>query len=307
MSKNTLNCMSAVKRGPDGKRPQHDKDISDTHEDLKKCLSNAGDSNVDIALAFDRSASMSAIEKEAKDALDKFINSIKKESKTTTGNIRFTLITFDTEATLVYGGRDIDSLPEKVDENLTRPRGSTRLCDTALEMLEAQEMRCDENWKRVIVILTDGADNASRKTCVDLHEKITEAEKNDTTCIFLASNQDAIHSGAMYGFTPQHAITFSQGGTDQALGAVSGGIMNVMHTQSSEASPHFEFSQLQREVSSGVSQDGSYSPPLQQNMVLPPVSYDVSGVSPLLKPALTGCPPPTPLKLTRRLSKIGTE
>ena len=267
--KNSLSCMAAVKRGPDGKRPDFVDETSDTNKDLKKCLSNVGDSNVDIAVAFDRSASMTAIEKEAKDALDKFINSIKKESKTTTGKIRLTLITFDTEATLVYGGMDINSVPEIVNENLTRPRGSTRLCDTALEMLEAQELRCDENWKRVIVILTDGADNASRKSSADLHEKIREAEKNDTTCIFLASNQDAIHSGAMYGFRSGHAMTFSPGGTDNAMNAVSGGIMNVMHTQSSEASPHFEFSQLQREASGGVSQDGSYSPTAQGNVVLP--------------------------------------
>lgn len=309
MSKTSLNCLSAVKRGADGKRPLLNSEKSESQNDLKRCLSNAGDSNVDIAIAFDRSGSMASIEKESRDALQNFINSIKDESKNTNGDIRLTLITFDNKATVVYDGLDIEEVPAEVDEKYTQPRGSTRLCDTALEMVTAQEERCYKEWKRVVVILTDGADNASHNTSATLHDKITEAENNDVTCIFLASNQDAIHSGAIYGFSPGHAITFSGGrGTGYALGAVSGGIRNVMHSQSSEPSPHFEFTQLQRECSQGVDCSNV------ENSVLQDTSTTRDCYSPENSTPLGYCPaggllpgpppPPAPPVLTRNMSEV---
>mmetsp|Transcript_28313 Transcript_28313/g.39513 ORF Transcript_28313/g.39513 Transcript_28313/m.39513 type:complete len:203 (+) Transcript_28313:2-610(+) len=110
-------------------------------------------------------------------------------------------------------------------EEWLKPRNSTRLIDTAIERLEALEANIQNYLEtlsadtlkqrsgriaRSFVLLTDGKDNRSERTSSDLKKRLEDARKNtDFQAFFLGANQDAISSGARFGFNADTAMTFA--------------------------------------------------------------------------------------------------
>ena len=104
------------------------------------------------------------------------------------------------------------------------PNGCTKLYDTAVQMIGdlrkaaslqdfAPEVRALN--PRVVVLfalLTDGLDNTSHAcNAKTLNAEIRLARKDGWICDFLAANQDAVATGAQYGFEQDHSLTFGAG------------------------------------------------------------------------------------------------
>lgn len=239
-----LSCLSCVKRDKNnGKRPP---------------VKDSEDTNRDIELVFDRSGSMFSLGTAPIDSVKQFV----ADQRQLGGNTRITITTFDDKAEIMPGfdGKLISEVPE-VDEASLIPRGCTRLIDTMMERLKSQEERCksDPHIIRVFAVLTDGMDNMSFKyTARDLHQMITKVREQCTTCIFLASNQDAITAGASYGFSPDTSLTFGANAvqTHEAMYALRGATMRAF----SQQTPAFTHLERQR------SAPAPPSPPAQQSV-----------------------------------------
>ncbi len=120
-----------------------------------------------IALCIDTSSSVRIKLKFEKEAATDFLHSVMKTTD------RTLLLEFDTAATLLH---DFTSNPNDLTREISRLRagGGTSLYD-AIYLVSQQKMM-DVEGRRTLVILSDGADQTSRKTFEDALRAVFQAE-----------------------------------------------------------------------------------------------------------------------------------
>lgn len=117
-----------------------------------------------IAMVIDRSGSMSGKEDDVIGGFNTFIQAQKKVP----GKAIFTLVQFDDQYEVMYDGVDIQEVKE-LDRTTYVPRNSTALLDAVgrtISTLGSKLASMGENdrpSKVVVVITTDGFENASRE------------------------------------------------------------------------------------------------------------------------------------------------
>lgn len=172
-----------------------------------------------IAILLDRSGSMESIKSDTEGGFNAFIGDQRNEP----GAAKVTLAQFDTEYDVVYANTAIDEVPPLQ----LQPRGRTALYDAIGRLItdvgaDLAALSEDERPGHVIVvILTDGHENASREWT---HEAVGAAIKRQETeyCwsfVFLGANMDALAVGRQMGFDPDLTMTYApdQGGVASAL------------------------------------------------------------------------------------------
>lgn len=102
----------------------------------------------------------------------------------------------------------------------TKPRGCTRLYDTAIEEVNTLRRRIKDYKKSappgttvagVYSLHTDGLDNASRFTAQDMKAVIESARAEGISCYFLGAGFDAVVTGQRYGFSADASLTVDVG------------------------------------------------------------------------------------------------
>ena len=238
-------------------------------------------SHTDIAVVFDRSASMQWKMQHVCRGFIEFVGKMQEEQVINSSTIRFTMVPFSTTREIEFvDAENIENVPMfQQNQYPFTIAGSTRLYDTAIEVLDEQSDRCDASelppairaldgsWKKIFVVVTDGMDNQSTHSLDEFNEAITRARTEGTLCIFLGADQDAVNVGTSYGFNPEHAMTFAGAGASHAMGAALSG----MASDSIRGAPTVGFTQLQREASEGTSYDYDASAAtLGQNVMFSP-------------------------------------
>ena len=253
-----LSCLEKIKR-ENGQRPDH--------------VPYA----IDTTLLVDRSGSMLSMGKSVVKGVKEFIESQKtnkcKQSK-------ITIVGFDDIKEILSGfdNCNIIECPE-IQENDFKPRGMTRLIDTAMEEAINQQKRRDEwytklpnkikilnpEYKCIFAILTDGQDNKSTKyQASDMKKYLNKMQKSKKVIpYFLGANQDAVNTGDSYGFHADNSLTYSsQPNTAlNAIRSLSNGI-----SRASSGNQYVGFSQLHRQLScdAGNQQTTSILPRIPQ-------------------------------------------
>lgn len=88
-----------------------------------------------------------------------------------------------------------------------RCQGMTALYDAVVQALtSAMERHTEENV--VVAIVTDGLENASRKTVADVRASIERAHQKNWRVTFLGANQDAILTAHALGIRAERALTY---------------------------------------------------------------------------------------------------
>lgn len=165
---------------------------------------------VEIACIIDRSGSMSALAVEAIGGFNAFL----ADQQALPGAARLTLVLFDHEYLKVA-----DAVPLAEAHPLTPetyvPRGMTALYDAVGRTIDEMGTRFaaaqDKPSKVIVVILTDGHENASqdydrfRLAAMIEHQRMQYAWE----FVFLAANQDAVLSGAALNIPASSTVSFS--------------------------------------------------------------------------------------------------
>ena len=217
----TISCYYAVKRTDEGRRPAPTA------------------AYINAVFVGDRSGSMISMGTAPQDGAAEFLNQHKELAiKNCDSEIVVTLVTFDNYAEVAYHGLAKNITPGIIErvKHAMIPRNTTRLIDTAIDELNKQRNMIQYAKKRYhdtstttnkiskeaqrlqpaiassFTLLTDGDDNMSDYSILHLN-KVVRAHREDlgTVCLFAAANQDAIKTGAMYGF---HSDCALQIGTD---------------------------------------------------------------------------------------------
>lgn len=164
----------------------------------------------EIVFILDRSGSMSGLESDTIGGFNGFIRRQQEQE----GKAFLTTVLFDDEYELLH-----DRLPLGEVKQLTKKdyyvRGCTALLDAMGRTIEhignihkyAREE--DRPAKTIVVITTDGLENASRKYNVQKIKKLVAAkQESGWEFIFLGANMDAIGAAADIGIDAEHAATY---------------------------------------------------------------------------------------------------
>ena len=144
-----------------------------------------------------------------------------------------------------YGVKEIPALvvvdhnKKKLNKKNFEPRGMTALYDAIGTMINQTKTRLKQEQykpkKVLVVILTDGLENASREfSHTQIAKKIRTLEnKHHWHFIFLAANQDAVLEGAKFGIQASKALTFeaNNDGVSEVLFQMSSAIKESSNSE----------------------------------------------------------------------------
>ena len=196
-------------------------------KELEGRMKNSKSIPVEIVCLLDRSGSMEAI---VDDAVGGF-NSFLEEQQKLPGEANLTVVFFNSENPfdIWCEGTPIKDVQKMTKEDYS-PANLTPLLDAlgktiAFSKERANKLCGKKNQKVIMAILTDGLENYSKEYKRDqIFISIQEQKKDHGwEFIFLAANQDAIGSGASYGFTSARSVSFGADsvGTRAAYHAVN--------------------------------------------------------------------------------------
>lgn len=148
---------------------------------------------VEILVIADRSGSMSSLANEAIGGFNRFL----AEQKAAPGKATVSLVLFDDQYETPYVNVDIQHVAPLTSETFV-PRGMTALYDAAGRALQALLARAPE--RAIVMIITDGAENASREFSHGrVQELISQAKAKRYEVLFLASGINAVAVGSSLG------------------------------------------------------------------------------------------------------------
>lgn len=155
-----------------------------------------------IDFILDRSGSMHSCINDTLGGFNYFVESQKKDNP----DGKMSLLLFADDFEYVYKNKNISEI-DNLNETIYFPRGATALLDAIGKTIKQSVNK----EKHMVVILTDGEENSSKKYTLDhINDLIEMKKKVGWEFVFLGANQDAIKTGNMLGIPENSAMTFNQ-------------------------------------------------------------------------------------------------
>ena len=199
----------------------------------------------DITVIMDRSGSMQAMQKEAVESFNQFIDSQQEAS----GKAKFSLVQFNHVVEQLISGIPM-SEAERLGNESYVPNGRTALLDSVGHTIVETKKRLagKKKWQVVIVVITDGMENASREYSGKEIKKLIKKceEKLGWKFIFLAADPTSFEQHAAYGFEHQRALMTGRGG-DAYVEAVKLASAKLTSVRFDGNTDHLAFTDEERE------------------------------------------------------------
>jgi Mg-chelatase subunit ChlD len=181
-----------------------------------------------IGLVVDRSGSMGSLRAEAQNAVNQFI----KDQKAESGKAFLLLTDFDDQFRVVKPLTNLKSI--EADYEL-EPRGTTALYDAVAKTVQSLEegIKSKKNppEQAVMVVVTDGYENASQEYKSDDLKSLIESKKSDGwEFIFLAAGQDAILEAGKMGIGGGTSLTYDTANYGQTVAMASTSVSSYRAT-----------------------------------------------------------------------------
>lgn len=185
----------------------------------KESFEKTAGNETEIVFVLDESGSMHSRVREAVDGFNEFIS----EQKDVPGEANLTLITFNDIPEVVLDRKPIGEI-NTIGEQDYNPSGCTALYDGMGLAFSGLEKLGDVPENVVIVVLTDGLENASSDyTLEEIKEKVKEKKKLGWDILFLSCDIDSFGDAQNIGIAQGQSMSFSEaaGGTQYAMRSVS--------------------------------------------------------------------------------------
>ena len=198
--------------------------MAKTETDAKKAASKMASKvsgTTHLAMLVDESFSMNHNQEAVVSGVAEFVDTFQNQ----TGTIRFWLGFFDDypgepKVRIISDGQKIGKIKKTVASGYA-PRGNTPLNDAVAHTIKAMDSRVEKGDKVLVVILTDGLENASEMSTQECKRLIAKYEKKEEWAfLYLGANQHAETHAAHLGLSKQgHAHNFAatSKGTSSAL------------------------------------------------------------------------------------------
>lgn len=185
--------------------PETPKDTQETKE--KDTTLPASIKHLDLVLILDKSGSMYGLEK---DTIGGY-NSMLKKERALHVDTRVTTVLFNNESTLLTNRRDIDAVEDMTSKQYT-VGGSTALLDAlgnTINRLSRIDGINNKNHKVIVVVITDGLENASHEySRATIKKMITDKQEQGWDFLFLGANMDAVTEAGTLGIDSDHAVNY---------------------------------------------------------------------------------------------------
>ena len=167
---------------------------------------NGEDTFTEIVCVIDRSGSMDSIKNDAIGGFNAFL----KEQQSLPGEAAMTIVMFDHEYLVPYSGVPIQNI-KPLDDSSYIPRGTTALNDAIGRAVS--ELKCRNPKKAIILILTDGHENASHEfNKSQIKEMMKECEDRGWFVSYLSVTLDAFDDARSYGIGRGQTASYSNTG-----------------------------------------------------------------------------------------------
>lgn len=166
-----------------------------------------------IIAILDRSGSMSSVQTDAIGGFNTFLATQKKDKTKATMSV----VLFDDEYEPLYDGKDVNlSEVKELTTSTFVPRGSTALYDAIGKSINSymatfdKAKKADRPDKVLVIIVTDGHENASSEYNLErVNKLITERKKDKWQFMFLCATKDAFKTGAALGVSIGNTFQFA--------------------------------------------------------------------------------------------------
>ena len=166
----------------------------------------------DITIILDRSGSMESVKSDTIGGFNSFLADQQKEDSPAT----LSLVQFDHEYETVYENLNIKDV-QKLTEATFQPRGRTALRDAIGRTINSVGQRLSDTLEIdrpdnvLIVILTDGFENASREFNVQQIGEMVQHQQDvyNWQFLFIGANQDAILSAQAMNIPQTNAMSYA--------------------------------------------------------------------------------------------------
>ena len=193
----------------------------------------------EIIYILDRSGSMSGLEA---DTIGGFNSMMEKQKKTGEKAIVSTVL-FDDVSEVIHDRVPIENIGKMTDEQYF-VRGCTALLDAVggaihhIGNVHKYAREEDRPEKTIVVITTDGMENASRKYSREKIEKMVKKQqkKYGWEFIFIGANIDACAEAQKYGIRKDRAVNYvcDEMGTAGVFAGVTRAVCSVMRSESAK-------------------------------------------------------------------------
>ncbi len=165
----------------------------------------------EMVFILDRSGSMSGLEADTVGGYNSLMEKQRKED----GEAVVTTVLFDDQYEMIHDHADIKKV-KPMDSKTYYARGCTALLDAIGKTINHVGNRykyapdSEVPGKTMVVIITDGYENASREFQLDKVRSMIEHQKQkyNWEFLFLGANIDAVKTAGAYGITPDRAVTY---------------------------------------------------------------------------------------------------
>lgn len=165
-----------------------------------------------IAIVLDRSGSMEPIREAAIASVNSYLAEAKGDAKLAEGSVD--IIIFDSQSIDTIRSAEVSKV-ELLTAADFQPRGGTPLYDAigrGIDQLDAKK-----SPRNVLVIVTDGEENASRKYSHNgIKELITAKQASGWLVVFLGAGLDVAKQGAALGVAPGRVAAYAKSGAAMA-------------------------------------------------------------------------------------------
>jgi len=197
-----------------------------------------------ISMLLDASGSM-------REGLTATLSGLKEYIDTLSGDgnsYEYSLVLFNAITTeTIYKAVPIKSVDHDTIVSKYKPTGATPLIDAAMRLIQATEQAATTGQKVIVVIQTDGQENASTEfTTADLHKKIKEKTAQGWQFVFLGADIDAYDMARQYGISAASTMSYSKAG--QSTGATFRSLGVNTQSYVSGQSACMDWSEQQREA-----------------------------------------------------------
>lgn len=161
----------------------------------------------ELVFILDRSASMEGLEKETVDGFNSMIEKQKKEKDKS----YVTTVLFSDVAQGLYFRKPLHEVINLTEQDYC-VKGRTALLDAIGNTIYKMKSEKTSHRRKVImVIITDGLENASREFRYDILEKLIRKmkDKHGWEFLFLGANMDAVKEAARIGISESRSVTYA--------------------------------------------------------------------------------------------------
>lgn len=178
-----------------------------------------------IGLTLDRSGSMRSMWPEAVAGY----NTFKNEQAAEEGTAYFVTTYFDNEVKQGFFGKNAKNVPDLTpNDDEVFPRGLTALVDATISTITETERWLNEHpsfdGKVFQVVITDGAENASKASPATLKELVQSKEAEGWEFIYLAANVDLDATRSQYGFSLGGSVAYDVNSVDAVYATTSAAV-----------------------------------------------------------------------------------